>query len=260
MPSPLQILLDPLSIGVLVLYGAMIAWEAVAPARQLSSVPGWIPRALGSFMVFFYLSSYLPLLWDSYLVEYRVLDLQHLGLLPGLIIALFAYNTMFYAWHRSMHASDGLWLAFHQLHHSAERLDTFGAFFLSPMDTIGFTFISSLAFALLGFSPQVSTAFLFVSTFLAIFQHANVRTPQWIGYFVQRPESHSVHHEKGVHRYNFADLPVLDIVFRTFRNPEEHVKEAGFYPGASARVADMLLLKDVSRPVERELVDELAQS
>ena len=38
---------------------------------------------------------------------------------------------------------------------------------------------------------------------------ANVRTPQWLGYLVQRPESHSVHHQRGVHAYNYSDLPLF---------------------------------------------------
>jgi sterol desaturase/sphingolipid hydroxylase (fatty acid hydroxylase superfamily) len=51
-----------------------------------------------------------------------------------------------------------------------------------------------------------------------------------------------------VHRYNYADLPVFDMLFGTFRNPVGYTGESGFYNGASARVADMLLFRDVSRP------------
>ena len=35
MPSPIDLLLDPVSLAILALYGALIAWEALAPARQL---------------------------------------------------------------------------------------------------------------------------------------------------------------------------------------------------------------------------------
>jgi sterol desaturase/sphingolipid hydroxylase (fatty acid hydroxylase superfamily) len=44
----------------------------------------------------------------------------------------------------------------------------------------------------------------------------------WLGYFIERPESHSLHHQRGVHRHNDADLPVLDMLFGTFHNPREH--------------------------------------
>ncbi len=249
MPTPLEILLDPVSIGVLVLYAFMMLCEALAPARRLPTIRGWRARALGSFVVYFFLSSYLPLLWDSSLVQFQFIDLSSLGAVPGALVGLLVYNALLYAWHRSMHASDVLWRGFHQAHHSAERLDTFGAFFFSPMDMVGFTFMGSLALALVvGLSPEAITLFLFAAMFLGIFQHANIRTPRWLGYFVQRPESHSVHHERGVHRYNYADLPVFDMLFGTFRNPKHFADETGFYDGASARVGDMLLFRDVSEP------------
>ncbi len=74
-----------------------------------------------------------------------------------------------------------------------------------------------------------------------MFQHTNVRTPQWLGYFVQRPESHSHHHERGVHARNYSDLPVFDMLFGTFHNPRGFAPATGFYDGASARIIDMLL-------------------
>jgi len=81
-----------------------------------------------------------------------------------------------------------------------------------------------------------------------MFQHANIRTPRWLGYIIQRPESHSLHHGRGVHRYNYADLPLWDMVFGTFRNPAEMQAEVGFYKGASNRVLAMLAGRDVSSP------------
>jgi sterol desaturase/sphingolipid hydroxylase (fatty acid hydroxylase superfamily) len=249
MPTPLEILLDPISLGVLALYAALMLWEALAPGRLLPRVRGWIPRGLASFAVYFYLSSYLPLVWDGYLAQYQLLDLSGLGVLAGASIGLLVYEGLVYAWHRGMHASDRLWRVFHQLHHSAERLDTFGAFYFSPLDMAGFTLLGSLSLSLIvGLSPQAVTLFLFVTLFLGIFQHTNVRTPRWLGYIIQRPESHTVHHGKGLHRYNYSDLPVFDMLFGTFRNPRGYEMETGFYEGASARITDMLSFRDVSGP------------
>ena len=87
---------------------------------------------------------------------------------------------------------------------------------------------------------------------LATFQHANVRTPRWLGYLVQRPEMHTVHHARGIHHHNYADLPLIDLLFGTFRNPAGYEHATGFWHGASARVGDMLLLRDVSRPALEE--------
>jgi len=92
------------------------------------------------------------------------------------------------------------------------------------------------------------TIVLLVTNFLSIFQHANIKTPEWLGYVVQRPESHAVHHAKGIHAYNYSDLPVFDLIFGSFRNPKEYVNETGFYNGASSRIVDMLSFRDISVP------------
>jgi sterol desaturase/sphingolipid hydroxylase (fatty acid hydroxylase superfamily) len=135
------------------------------------------------------------------------------------------------------------------MHHSAESVDAFGAYYLHPVDTFMFTTWGSLVFfPLLGLRPEagvIGAAFL---TFNAMFQHANISTPRWVGYLIQRPESHGVHHERGVHRYNYSDLPLWDMVFGTFRNPAEWNAEAGFYDGASSRIGAMLIGRDVSEP------------
>ena len=248
MPSPLEVLLDPVSLAVLAIYAVLMAWESVRPAQALPRVRGWRLRGLLSFGVFFYLSSYLPLLWDETLVSYRLFDLTSLGTLGGTVVALMVYELGVYLWHRALH-SDVLWRPFHQMHHSAERMDTFGAFYFSPLDMVGWTFLGSLALSLIvGVTPQAVTATVLITTLLGIFQHTNVRTPRWLGYIVQRPESHSVHHERGKHRSNYSDFPIYDMLFGTFENPESYVEETGFYDGASARVLDMLVMKDVSTP------------
>lgn len=247
MPTPLEILLDPLSLIILAGYAALMLWEALLPAKKLPVVRHWQLRGLTAFAVFFYLSTYLPLIWDQYLAPYQLLDLTSLGTWGGAVAGILVYQLGVYVWHRSMHVNDVLWRGFHQMHHSAERLDTYGAFWFSPLDMVGFTALGSLCLVLVvGVTPAAATVILLTNTFFSVFQHTNVRTPQWIGYFIQRPESHSVHHQKGVHYYNFSDLPIFDILFGTFRNPREHAPEQGFYQGASARVAEMIVFRDVS--------------
>jgi len=255
MPTPIEILLDPLSLAIITMYIGLMIWEARFPARQLPEVKYWKLRGLAAFAVYFYLSSYLPLLTDPYLEAYRLFDFTGLGTVGGALAGILIYEFGLYVWHRTMHKSDILWRTFHQMHHSAERLDTYGAFFFSPMDMIGFTLLGSICFALLiGITPQAITATLLLTNFMAIFQHANIRTPQWLGYFIQRPESHAVHHGKDIHRNNYSDLPVFDILFGTFHNPKGYENEAGFYPGASGRIGEMLLFKDVTRPKARTKV------
>ena len=249
MPDLLDILLNPASLAVFALYGALILWEALAPARALPAVPGWKWRGLAAFAVYFLLSSYLPLLWSERLAAWQVFDLTALGTWGGAVAGLVVYELGAYWWHRGMHESNVLWRLFHQMHHSAERVDTFGAFWFSPLDMIGWTALSSLCLTLVvGLTPDAATLAMLSATFLATFQHANVRTPRWLGYIVQRPESHSHHHGRNVHAENYADLPLMDMLFGTFRNPAEFAAETGFYDGASARVVEMVLCRDVSLP------------
>lgn len=247
MPTPLQLLLDPISLTVFAVFGALIALEALFPARRLPAVRGWWLKGLAAFAVYFFLSSYLPLFWTEYLLAWQLFDLTALGTWAGAVVGVLMYELGVYVWHRSMHSNDRLWRAFHQMHHSAERLDTFGAFWFSPMDVFGFTAVYSLALTLVvGVTAEAATMTLYVTTFFSVFQHTNVRTPQWLGYIVQRPESHSVHHQRGVHAWNFSDLPLFDFLFGTFRNPREFAPEQGFYDGASARVGELLLWRDVA--------------
>jgi len=252
MPTPIDLLLDPVSFAVLALYGALMAWEAVAPARVLPAVTGWRWRGVGAFVVYFFVSSYLPLLWTEHLARFQLLDLTLLGTLGGAMVGLLVYEAGLYWWHRTMHGTTWLWRSFHQFHHSAERLDTYGAFWFSPLDMVGWTALASLALTLVvGITPQAATIVLLLTTFCGIFQHANIRTPRWLGYVIQRPESHSRHHARGVHAGNYSDLPLYDLLFGTFDNPADFAAEQGFYHGASARLGDMLRFRDVSAPASR---------
>ena len=247
MPTPLQILLDPVSLTVLGLYGVLILLEALFPARLLPPVKGWKTRALAVFVCYFYLSSYLPLLWGDTLAQYQRFNLEFLNPFVGAGIGVLIYELLIYVWHRTMHRVHWIWRSFHQMHHSAERVDTYGAFYFSPLDIVGFTFLTSLSLTVIvGLSAQAVTYAVYATTFLAVFQHANIRTPQWLGYIFQRPESHSVHHGRGIHQYNYSDLPLFDILFGTFRNPKDFVSESGFYDGASAKVPQILLFKDIA--------------
>ena len=248
MPTPLEILLDPVSLIIISMYLVLMLWEAVFPGRRLPVIKFWKIRGITVFFFYFYLSSYLPLLWDEYLPGTQLFDLSGWGSM-GAIAGILVYELGMYIWHRTMHNSKWLWKMFHQMHHSAERLDTYGAFYFSPLDMIGWTALGTVCFSIIaGMTPQAITITLLVTNFLGIFQHANIKTPVWLGYIIQRPESHTVHHARGVHAYNYADLPVFDMIFGTFRNPARYEHETGFYNGASSRIGDMLLFREVDKP------------
>ena len=251
MPTPVDLLLDPLTWILLAMFVGLGVWEALAPGRELPRLRGWTARALTSFLVYFLLSSYLPLLWGEALAPLQWFDLAAWPTWAAVGVALLLYEAGAYAWHRSMHRFTPLWRLLHQMHHSAERLDVISAYWFSPLDMVTWTLLPSLILTIIGVPAQAATITLLTVAFLAMFQHANVRTPRWLGYLVQRPEMHVVHHARGIHRYNYADLPLLDLLFGTFRNPIGYEHATGFWDGASSRVVDMLLLRDVSQESRR---------
>lgn len=246
LPSPWELIQDSASIVVISIFFILMITEEIAPGRKLPHIKFWRFKGVIAFILYFFLSTYLPLIWGKYLEEYSVFDLRLLGDYWGALVALLLYELGVYIWHRTMHQSNLLWRIFHQMHHSAERVDTYGAFFFSPMDMIGFTLLGSLTMVwFAGFTPYASIYALYGATFLAVFQHTNIKTPQWIGYIFQRPESHSLHHARGVHAYNYSDLPLFDIIFNTFKNPKDFSSKTGFYDGASKKITKMILFKDI---------------
>lgn len=249
MPTPLEILSDPISLIILAIYASLMLWEALFPGRKLPEVKYWRIKGLVAFVFYFFLSSYLPMVINPFLEKYRVFDWTGLGVFWGSVVAVLLYEFGVFVWHYCLHRSEFLWKTFHQMHHSAERLDTYGAFFFSPFDMIGWTILGSICFSLIaGLSPQAITIMLLVTNFFSIFQHANIKTPQWLGYFVQRPESHTYHHARGIHKFNYSDLPLFDIIFGTFRNPKDFDHATGFYNGASVRIWEMLRARDITTP------------
>lgn len=222
--------------------------DLVYRKRSFDVPRGWRLRGFLVSVATFFLAMSVAILWGE-LIPIALLDGSGLGTWWGALVGVLVYELVHYGYHRLAHRSDHLWRLAHQMHHSAESVDAFGASYLHPLDTFFFTTIATLVFfPLLGLTVGagvVAAAFLALN---AAFQHANIRTPQWLGYLIQRPESHQLHHGRGTHRYNYSDLPLWDMVFGTFRNPKTYDREVGFYKGASARIGEMLVGVDVSRP------------
>ena len=144
------------------------------------------------------------------------------------------------------HMFDGARLG-HQLHHSPRRLDIPGSAFFHPLDIALQTLPATLmSVFVLGLSPFTAGLVGYVAAFYGMFQHWNVKTPRWLGYVIQRPEAHGLHHELGVHAWNYSDFPLWDIVMGTFRNPETFDGDVGFAGEAPSRIGAMLLFQDVN--------------
>jgi len=236
---------------VLGTFFGLAALDVLRPARQFERVRFWRSKGVAFFALYLLVSSLAPLAWDGLLAEYRVFDAISLGLGWQIGLAILAVEIGVYAWHRAMHNVNFLWRWFHQMHHSAERIDIWSSMVFHPLDMIGFTLVGSLGLVwLVGVSAPAAIVANMAIFFLATIQHANIKTPRWLGYFIARPEMHGLHHERGVHRYNYCDLPVIDMLLGTYKNPETWHAPAGFYSGGSSRLFDMLIGRDIDPPKE----------
>jgi sterol desaturase/sphingolipid hydroxylase (fatty acid hydroxylase superfamily) len=230
---------------------AMFAVLAVADhfgrGHRLDRVRFWPLMGIISTLSYFAIITYAPLMWDSWLGQYRLFQAEALPFWAQIVLSFFIYELGVYVWHRTMHSIDWLWRLTHQLHHSAERVDIWGAFWFHPLDSLGWAFLGSFCLVLIiGVSAEAALIVNVLATFPAMFQHVNVRTPRWLGYIVQRPESHSIHHQRGVHAFNYGDIPLFDMLFGTFRNPAEWQDKAGFHEGSTTELVPLLTFQKIS--------------
>jgi sterol desaturase/sphingolipid hydroxylase (fatty acid hydroxylase superfamily) len=239
-------------VGLLapVTYFAFLVTERLWPARDFPERRGWQWIGIVFLALVGTISTVVPLLIPAdWLAAHRWLDGTKLGVVGGTLVGFVVAEGFVYAYHRAAHRVGFMWRAFHQLHHSPRRVDIPGSVLFHPLEMLNQTLILTFATVIvLGLEPLAAALIGYLFAFYGYFQHWNVRTPRWLGYVIQRPESHCVHHRLGVHYYNFADLPLWDILFGTFRNPRQFIGECGFEAGADRRVAAMLGFADVNAP------------
>ncbi len=237
-----------------VTYFAVLVAERLWPARAFPPRQGWQWTGVAFLILSMAIGVTLPLFlpWD-WIASVRWFDGSGLGVIGGAILGFVVLELGVYAWHRAAHTFGFMWRGFHQLHHSPQRVDIAGSLLFHPLESIAYNLIPiSVTVIVLGLDPLAAAVSGYLFTFYALFQHMNVRTPQWLGYIIQRPESRSLHHARGVHFYNFSDLPLWDIVFGTFRNPESYAGPCGFDDGPDRRIGAMLFFQDVNAPVYGE--------
>ena len=226
---------------------AMFVVELIMPARPLKAISGWWARAILLNAV--QISSVFlgGVAWDRWFQEWGPWRADEtLGIEGGAIAGYLVITFIYYWWHRARHEVPFLWRVFHQLHHSPKRIEVVTSFYKHPVEILANSMLSSIIlYVLCGLSPE-SAALAVVMTVLAeLFYHCNIKTPYWAGFIIQRPESHLGHHKQVWHSQNFSDLPMWDILFGTFHNPRQFVRECGFERNLEARFSDVVRCFDV---------------
>jgi len=241
---------DLIGLAVPVTYFIFLITEHLWPARKFPARRGWQWIGVGFLLLIGTVSTVVPLLVpEEWLAAHRWIDGSGLGVAGGTVVGYFVLSGITYAWHRAEHNLGFLWRGFHQVHHSPQRVDIPGSVYFHPLDMVAQVALQLFVTLLvLGLDPVAAALTGYVAAFYGMFQHWNVRTPKWLGYVIQRPESHCVHHRRGVHYYNYADFPLWDMLFGTFRNPAQFIGECGFDEPADRRLGAMLAFKDVNAP------------
>jgi sterol desaturase/sphingolipid hydroxylase (fatty acid hydroxylase superfamily) len=184
------------------------------------------------------------------IARHHAFDTAALGLAGQVAIGYLAVSLANATLHRAYHRYPFLWRWVHQLHHSPERLDISGAVYFTPIEVVNNVALSFVVMVfVLGLDPVAAAITGYIAAFYGLFQHLNVKTPQWLGYLIQRPESHGVHHRRGFHAYNYSDFPLWDMLWGTFRNPPAFHGEVGFEGEAARRMGAMLIGRDVNAPL-----------
>ena len=212
---PLRVLLvNAVQLGIVLLAGA--SWERGLSRTSLFHLSSYVPAVLGGF------------------------------------IAYFLATFVFYWWHRWRHESDLLWLGFHQIHHSAQRIEVITSFYKHPLEMIVNSVLgSAIVYTLLGLDLRAGAVYTAFTALGEFFYHTNIRTPRWIGFVFQRPEMHRIHHEYGRHRNNYGDFVWWDMLFGTYDNPRDFNASCGFDDTREQKLLAMLAFGDVHRELPR---------
>jgi sterol desaturase/sphingolipid hydroxylase (fatty acid hydroxylase superfamily) len=114
---------------------AMLLLERLFPGRTLPKVRFWALKCFFFFFLCGTLASLVPVVLTALIGPYAPVHLQ----LPLVVAALIAYlvgDLVNYGVHRLMHNVPSLWRWTHQMHHSEERPDLWGANYVHPFDLI----------------------------------------------------------------------------------------------------------------------------
>lgn len=221
-------------------------WERLAPGRVLPTSPGWYVRACLMNLVQLGLIGLGGLTWNRYFRDHAILSLGgwESAVMEGLFY-WFVGTFVFYWWHRLRHAN-GFWLVFHQIHHSPSRIELLTSFYKHPIEIAADSIITG--FLIYCFFGGTAAAGAWTSFFGAVgeyFYHSNIRTPRCLGWFIQRPEHHSIHHQLDVHNFNYGDITWWDRLFGTFRDTDGFATRCGFPGQQETKLGEMLRFKDV---------------
>ena len=234
-------------LTIFAVFAGCFVLEKLLPGWSLPKVRTWPLRVLAINAAQLGVVLLAGISWERWLSSASLFHLSdHVSNVSAGLIAYFIATFIFYWWHRLRHESDRLWRVFHQIHHSAQRLEVITSFHKHPVEMVVNSVIGSLlVYTVLGLSLEAAAIYTLCTALGEFFYHANVRTPHWVGYVFQRPEMHRIHHEFGHHTNNYGDITWWDMLFGTYDNPKTWEGRCGYEDAREQRLLDMLRFRDV---------------
>ncbi|MFM2112293.1 MAG: hypothetical protein RLZZ271_953 [Pseudomonadota bacterium] len=229
-----------------VVFGVLYVLETCCPSVSRRLDLAWILRA-GAINLFQLIvafgAAYLLNDWLAISPLFKLPESMSSAVLG--MVSFFVASFFVYWWHRFEHSNAIAWRIVHQLHHSPSRIEVLTANYAHPLDFLASTFISGVvAFSILGLNAQGAAWGVFYAGAVNYLAHGNISTPHWLGYLVQRPEMHRVHHRHNHHAQNYG-LPLWDMLFSTWANPVHATEPCGFEKTKEEQLWNMLAGKDV---------------
>jgi sterol desaturase/sphingolipid hydroxylase (fatty acid hydroxylase superfamily) len=158
-------------------------------------------------------------------------DPWHLNSFGQYFVVLLSVSFVNYWWHRLRHSNEFCWLVFHKVHHAPQRFEAALAFYKHPLEKISTSMVSTLILVQIAdISNLVKFSVPATLLVLDVIAHSNIHTPRFLGYLIQRPEMHRLHHSAEVKFVNFSNIVVWDWLFETYDNPISADDEIGFGP------------------------------
>lgn len=149
---------------------------------------------------------------------------QALPLLVQFALCVLLADLAQYWVHRAFHAVPWLW-RFHEVHHSAERMDWIAGSRLHLVDVVVTRGLVLLPLVVAGFDQRAVFAYLALVSFHAVFIHANFAPcARWLERWIAMPRFHHWHHAldaEAVDRNFAVHLPMLDRWFGTHYLPAD---------------------------------------
>ncbi|MDH5480938.1 MAG: sterol desaturase family protein [Nitrosomonas sp.] len=217
-----------LSMLEFIFFIGLFLMERLKPARHFPVMRQWFYHWTG-IIIFatFWLGGLLliwpivPELWDG---------LSTLSLWKQVMLTYLLYSFIAYWYHRLRHSMPLLWRYLHYMHHSPAHMDTRVTFWRHPLEIVIDSLVVLLVGKLIGASAEVIIGVLIVESMLEIFHHSNLHSPKclrWLGYFIQLPEQHLIHHQYALHRWNYGTITFWDTLFGTVRVPQQWQGKVG---------------------------------